>query len=471
MDFLERRMATSWFACLIAVCGPTPRVVHAQCEPVQTAKLIGSDTGGDDRFGTVVAIHGDTVVIGAPWDKFDGVEKGSAYVFVRGPAGWVQEAKLTPPSPQVSERFGRSVAVYGDTAVVGAPMHDVDDRADAGCVYVFVRSGGIWEFRARLPGPDDGCQYLGAAVALSGGTLVAGATLASPGNEGAVYIYEGAGAVWTATAKLQDSGEEEVLWFGGAVATDGESVVIGCTRREFAGVATGAAYIGSRAGAGWAIDQMVAASDGGSMDDFGCSVAVSGDTVIVGARYDETPDGSDAGSAYVYRRSGGVWSEEAHLLDSEGGQGHFGTSVAIEGDVAIVGQPWQSKGGTLRTGAVRTFTRSGSAWTMGPRVYAADAATTDEFGCSAAMSGGVAVVGAWYDSHPPYSGDAGSAYVFDLNCVCLADLTGDDLVDFSDYLEFLNLFEAGDLAVDFNGDGIVDFSDYLEFLNYYDAGC
>jgi len=110
-------------------------------------------------------------------------------------------------------------------------------------------------------------------------------------------------------------------------------------------------------------------------------------------------------------------------------------------------------------------------WTAGPRLYAADGQPQDELGYSAAVSGDTAVFGAWLDTHPPTIGDSGSAYVFDLNCACLADLTGDGLVDFGDYLDFLNLFEAGDLSVDFSGDGIVDFSDYLEFLNYYDAGC
>ncbi|MCC6679214.1 MAG: hypothetical protein IT436_18970 [Phycisphaerales bacterium] len=446
-------------------------VARGQCDPVQSAKLVGSDTGGDDRFGTQVAIHGDIAVIGAPWDKFDGVEMGSAYVFVRGPGGWVQEAKLVSPDPQPYEWFGRSVAVYGDTAAVGATKHDLAEDAEAGCVYVFVRSGGVWAHRATLIGGDEDCAYLGISVAMSGGTIVAGAQMSDPGNEGAAYIFEGADDAWTLRAKLQDTSGEELLWFGGAVATDGDTVVIGSTRREIGGIATGAAYIYGRVAGGWALRQTVWAPDGASMDEFGCGVAVSGDTVIVGARYDDNERGTDAGSVYVFRGAGGTWGLEAKLLDDESSNAHFGTSVAVEGDIAIVGSPWKSKGGTLKTGALRVFTRTGAAWPIGPRVYATDAATTDEFGCSAAMSGGVAVVGAWYDSHPPYSGDAGSAYVFDMNCDCVADLTGDGLVDFSDYLEFLNLYEAGDLSVDFNGDGIVDFADYLEFLNFYDAGC
>lgn len=472
---LAGRSSAPWAIVLAAAAG-SAAIAWGQCDPAQQAKLIGSDTFGDDQAGTSSAISGGTALVGAPYHRVSGVvAAGSVFVFVSGPTGWVQEAELISPDPGVAEYFGWSVAIEGDTAVIGSMGDDHSGKDGAGCAYVFTRSEGLWTYRAKLTAPDpESADYFGCSVGLSGGTIVAGAFQAGYQNEGAAFIFEGGGELWTMRAKLIETSGQWVSWFGQSVAIDGDTIAVGCPRvTDWPEDLGGLACVYRRGPGGWAHEVTLTASDAAGYDEFGWSAAVSGDTVVIGARYaDNGIATSDLGSAYAFRRTAGGWVQEAKLYDPAGnGQAHLGWSVAIDGDVAVAGAPGQWHGGTGKSGSASVFSRSGGVWTLAPRVYALDWQPSDEFGYSAGISGNLAVVGARYDTHVPYVGDSGSAYIFGLNCACPADLTGDGLVDFTDYLEFLNLYDAGDPRADLNGDGFVDFSDYLAFLNFYDVGC
>ncbi|MBI2927005.1 MAG: FG-GAP repeat protein, partial [Verrucomicrobia bacterium] len=313
----------------------------------QQAYLKASNTGADDTFGASVAISGDTVVVGAFGEASS---SGAAYVFVRRGTIWSQQAYLKASNTGGSnDHFGWSVAVSGDTIVVGAFAEDSnatgvdgnqgDNSApESGAAYVFVRSGTSWKQQAYLkasnPGADDGFGY---SVAVSGDTVVVGAYFEDSSatgvngdqsnntvaDSGAAYVFVRNGTTWSQQAYLKASNTEWGDIFGTSVAVASDTVVVGAyledsnttgvngnqTNNSASG--SGAAYVFLRSGTSWRHQAYVKASNTGASGLFGRSVAVSGDTVVVGA-YGEASnatgvngDQSDnsavfSGAAYVF---------------------------------------------------------------------------------------------------------------------------------------------------------------------------
>ena len=186
----------------------------------ETAKLTASDGAADDSFGTSVAVSGDTVVVGAPLDSGASAGQGSAYVFVEPGGGWVsatETAKLTASDASVDDAFGHSVAVSGDTVVVGAWFDNVGPNANQGSAYVFVEPGGGWVSAtetAKLTASDGaGNDRLGQSVAASGDTAAVGAyfdNIGTSADQGSAYVFVEPGGGWvsaTETAKLTASDE------------------------------------------------------------------------------------------------------------------------------------------------------------------------------------------------------------------------------------------------------------------------
>ena len=207
--------------------------------------------------------------------------------------------------------FRSSVALNGDTALVGAYSDDTARGFDAGSAYVYVRSGGVWTQQTRLEAGDGSAQDLfGVSVALRGDTALVGAyqddTAAGP-NAGSAYVFVRSGGVWTQQARLWASDGTTNDYFGVSVALSGETALVG------AHFDVGNAYVFVRSGAAWTEQARLGASDGSAGDGFGMSVALSGDTALVGAPYDDTATGVDAGSAHVFVRNGTNWSSSAQL--------------------------------------------------------------------------------------------------------------------------------------------------------------
>ena len=243
--------------------------------PEQVAKLTASDAASRDFFGKSVAVDGDTAVIGAVGDDDAGSSSGSVYVFVRSNGGWVEQAKLTASDAADHDLFGNSVAVDGDTAVISAQSKDgVGSRS--GAVYVFVRSGDEWVEQAKLTASDAADHDL----------------------------------------------------FGAPAAVDDDTAVFGAHYDDDGGYRSGAVYVFVRSDGGWVEQAKLTASDAASHHYFGSSVAVTGDTILIGADGDDNA-GEDSGSMYVFVRSGDGWVEQAKLTASDAAQSdRFGTSVA-----------------------------------------------------------------------------------------------------------------------------------------------
>ncbi len=457
-------------AVIAAVPGVGAWTAHAQeCAPVEAAVLLAADGAAGDSFGFSVSIDGDTAIAGALNDRDSGVQSGSVYIYQYSEGAWSEQDKLRPLDGRNQDEFGYSVSISGDTAIVGAYSHTADGLFDSGAAYVFTRSGEVWTQQAKLlPGdaaPDD---VFGWAVAVDGDTAVVGAVGADSigSNTGAAYVFTRTGGVWTEQAKLSPDTWTLNGMFGFAVAVEGDTVGVGMPRAGDIATRAGAAYVFTRSGGVWTQQAKLLASDAELRDEFGFSVALSGDTMLIGARDDDNDNGSRAGSAYIFTRSGGTWTEHTKLLASDGTAGNFfGDAVALAGDVALVG----ARNGS-GSGAAYVFTRSEGAWTEQAKLLPSDGESSDFFGDAVAVSGQTAVAGAY--GNDDFGSSSGSAYIFDLGCAsCAADFNGDGVVNTQDFIAFLSAWSAGDPLADWNDDGEINTQDFIAFLADWAAGC
>ncbi|MEQ1605091.1 MAG: hypothetical protein ABL999_09495 [Pyrinomonadaceae bacterium] len=392
----------------------------AQDEPAapdvfaQSAKLTVSDAADNDFFGNSVVISGDTAVVGTYNDDTPrGNGAGSAYYFTRSGGVWTQQQKLIASDGVQDDNFGTALAISGDTLVIGAER---DDTA-AGSAYVFTRSGNVWTQQQKLTAFDrSGFDLYGHSVAISGDTIVVGAFNSNiPGAEdaGSAYIYTRSGTVWTLQQKLTASDGATQDNFGWSVGITGDTVVVGAYQDDITTATdAGSAYIYTRSGTLWTQQQKLTAADGAELDAFGSSVGISGNTVVVGAFFDDTPRGESSGSAYVYTRSGTVWTEQQHLTASDGAAiDDFGYSVAISGNTIVIGAVGGNAVSGTNSGSAYVYTRSGTLWTQQQELEASDGEAEDFFGSSVAISGNTVLVGADFDDTPGGT-NAGSAYVY-----------------------------------------------------------
>ena len=377
----------------------------------QEAKLTASDAAAGDQFGLNVAIDGETAVVGARSDDTAaGTDAGSAYVFVRSGSSWSQQAKLTASDAAAGDRLGISVAISGDTIVVGADF-DNDAGSFSGSAYVFVRSGTSWSQQAKLTAGDGAAgDQFGFNVGISGETVVVGA-VGDDSGAGSAYVFVRSGTSWSQQQKLTASDAAAGDLFGFAVTIGGDTVGVGAPQDDDGGSSSGSAYVFVRSGTSWSQQMKLTASDAAAGDQFGRNaVGLSGDTLVTGAPGDDTGAGSDAGSAYVFVRSGTSWSQQAKLTASDGAAGDtFGLSAGISGDTVVANASNDDDGGT-NSGSAYVFTRSGTSWSQQQKLTASDAAAGDQFGFSVSISGNTVVAGAPNDDDG--GSNSGSAYVF-----------------------------------------------------------
>ena len=354
-----------------------------------------------------MSISGGTVVVGAHWDDDNGGGSGSAYIFVRSGATWFEQAKLTASDGSSDDRFGTSVAISGDTVAVGARKDD-DNGVDSGSVYVYTRSGTIWNEQAKLTASDGAAgDNFGISVAIAGDIIVVGAWYDDDNgvDSGSVYIHTRSGIIWTEQAKLTASDGSTGDLFGVGVDISGDTIAVGARGGQ-------SAYVYVYSGATWIEQAKLTASDGAANDSFGYSVAIKGDTIVVGA-YRDDDNGNNSGSAYVYTRTGTTWTEQTKLTASDGAaDDNFGFSVAIAGDTIVVGA-WYDDDNGVDSGSVYVYKQSGTTWNEVGKITPSDGSGNDLFGKDVAISGNNVVVGSHKDDDN--GADSGSAYVFNLS--------------------------------------------------------
>ncbi len=382
-----------------------------------------SGTGGySNFFGHAVALSGNTAVIGAYLDSSPGkIQDGAAYVFVREASGWNFQQRITALDGADRDYFGITVALSGNTALIGM-------QSEGGNYFarVFVREGTTWTLQAKLEAAEAASfGYFGYAVAVDGDTAAVtavGENTPAGDNSGAAYVFVRTGTTWTRQARLVPDSPAPRQGFGNCVAIHGDTVLIGHRDDETAaGQSAGSAYVFVRSGTTWTQQAKLLAPDAYQSDLFGEGVAISGDTVLVGAPgADVLPNISSAGKACVFVRNGTVWSLQAELFAATRAElDFFGYSVALDGDTAAVGAPIKDTEEAANgfpkgeRGVVRVFSRSGGVWRPQLTIEAPDGEKDDQFGVSLAMSGNTLLVGADYDDYANNL-NAGSAWFYDL---------------------------------------------------------
>jgi hypothetical protein len=371
-------------------------------DATQTAELTLSEGAG--TTAGPVAIDGDTIVVGGGDHKVGThVQQGAAYVFVKPSSGWKnahESAVLTASDGEAGDVLGTRLAVSGDTVIASA----VGFGEDQGAAYVFVKPDAGWKDgteTARLTASDAGADdNFGSGLELDGDTLVVGANkheVDQNVNAGAAYVFVKPAAGWAKSVEsteLTAPAPAAQDQFGTAVAVSGDVVAVGAPNRTISARKQGAVYVFEEPSAGWAAKPRLSqaseltASDPGAGDSLGFGVAISGQTVAAGAPLHDQA----AGATYVFTRPGEVWVDTTEAAQVSAGDGDvgalFGEAVALSGHVVFAGAPFHNVGANDRQGAAYVFgvppeisidsPVDGSSFTQGEAIaasYACDAAT------------------------------------------------------------------------------------------------
>ena len=389
-----------------------------------------------DEFGTRVAVQGNYAVVGAPSSlDSNGVRAGTAYIYRFDGTNWNFMQQLEGTNGQSWDKFGGSVSIGGDLIIaIGAYTDDVG-ASNAGSVYVYrydyVTDSFLLE--QNIISNDQGISdFFGRSVSNIHNYIIVGADGDDDSglDTGAAYIFKFDGTSWNQIEKLLPVNAASQDRFGSSVGISGNTAIVGSMQNDNAnGTGAGTAYIFSTSnGNTWPLEaQLFAVTHGSADDNFGVSVAIKNDTVLVGANEDTT-NGTLAGIAYIFDRVPGTasWSETVVLSPSDGnGWDQFGISVSIEANQAVVGSQYEGGNG-YQTGAgyVYSYDYITSTWSEHAKLIASEADNGDRLGFSVAISGPNVLAGAINDND--MGTKAGSAYFFNVD---ISDMDGDGVPD------------------------------------------
>ncbi len=419
-------------SCLLAACDPGTGQCEAPSSTIdcnsngvpdecdfsiasQLDKLIADDAAADDEFGFSVTASGKTAIIGAPYESAGGhTRSGSAYVIRETNGEWQQVAKLSPNDASGHDNFGTSVSISGETAVIGS-IHDDDIAHDNGSAYIFRVINGVWTQIAKLSADDAATNdYFGTSVATSGDLALIGA----PENDdagsksGSAYIFGEVDGIWRQISKLTADDAAEDDRFGHSVAISGETAVIGAYRGSKDGVnQSGSAYVFRRTDGEWIQIAELTADDAAPLDRFGFSVAISEATIVIGSPRHSAGQ-LESGSVYIFSEIDGAWEQISKLSpDDPALAAEFGYRVSILKNYVVIGVPHDNEFGG-RSGSVYVFGKSDVAWQQIVKLTPNDIAPDDRFGSGAAISGTQIIAGSRFDNDA--GNDSGSVYVFAL---------------------------------------------------------
>jgi hypothetical protein len=380
----------------------------------------------DDGFGRAVAISGNYAVVGVPGEDDDEKENnpindaGGVYIYKKDPVtgSWFQMQKLVGIERAADDRFGFSVAISGNVVVVGAYFQDdsFSNLTDQGAAYVFRRDQfDFWSEEQKLiPSNSEDNAWCGFSVAVDGDYVLVGAHREdrddNNGNPltdaGAAYLfkYDGSGS-WDEIQKITASDRAAGDWFGFSVAISGERLIVGARNEDEDPLGAnsltdaGSAYIFQLTGGSWTETQKITAADRTAGYHFGYSVAIDSNYAVVGA-FDDLLSASDPGAAYVFFDPGTGYAQQQKLTASDGvATDWFGISVGISGNKIAVAAQHHDLNATGATplsnaGSAYIFARTGNTWAQQQKIVAADRAANDQFGCAIAINGNTVLIGA-----------------------------------------------------------------------------
>ena len=406
---LRRRGSTLLAATVLAagavvMVGAGPSPAASATHPLVPADLAASDPG---LYGWTAAIDGDTVVVTAHLQDAAGVNAGAAYIFNRTAGNWAEGQKLLGAA---GDHFGRGAGLDGNLLAIGAPG---PDDTGTGHVNVYTRSGGTFTQQATLtvPGLVSG-DIFGYEVAVQEGnpSTIAVSARGDDTDRGAVYVFTGAGASWTLQSTLRADDRAAGDEFGKSIGLDGDVIVVGADRDDRVVFEAGSAYVYRRTNGTWNQEAHLDAGAEIQINNaFGFSVAIQGQRIVVGARLADAGAVNQAGSATVFTTTGGgVWTQEQRLTASDAtDDSRFGTSVAIDGGRIVVGAP--ERGGD-DAGGVYVFTFGSGTWSQTDQVTAPTPVAGGRLGWRVTIAGASVLAGG-PDFPPPAT--RGETFVFD----------------------------------------------------------
>jgi len=387
--------------------------------PMQLKELHASDSAAHDNYGIIVALSADTAVIGIPFDDSPGFNAGSAYVYTRSHGAWTVQQKLVASDSAPGDQFGWSLALQGDTLFIGARFDD-DRGFNSGSVYVYTRNSDVWTEQQKLTANDGSVndQY-GHSIALAGNRAIIGAPLDdnrfssgsgfapdfdSRFDTGSAYVYRRNVNAWTLEQKLIASDGAPGDQFGWSVALQGDSALIGARFDDDKAFNSGSAYlfnVNLHADAhadkqAWRLKQKLTAAEGATNDQFGWSVALDSGTAVIGARFDDDK-GVNSGSATIYTRNAETWIKQQHLTASNGKPGNqYSWALALHNNTLIIGAPFDNVDGPL-SGSSYVYTHNAGLWQEKQILSSSIEVLGERYGISVALQGNDILVGACLD--------------------------------------------------------------------------
>ena len=354
-------------------------------------------------FGMTVDIDGNTAAVGASGFRFSDFPLPVVCVYTREAANWTKEQCLSEEdeAPNNDDSYG-VIAVSGNTLVVGAAL-DVTNGVIGGAAYVYVRDGHTWSLQQKLFASDRAnFDQFGIAVDIVGDTIVVGAH--GDNDEGfqtgAVYVFRRNGTTWTEEQKLKASDAAPDSAFGLSVALSGQTVAIGAPAESSGALSSGAVYVFVNDGTSWQQQGKIKANSAMMNQQLGFTVSVSGDTIVaaapgelIGEPADDFNNVLSKGAVYIFERTGTSWDHQKRFFERDRNRtGGFAVRAAIDGDTIIVGDPTYDAGARF-TGAVYVFERKGNGWSLKHTLAANDGQFLQAMGFSIAVSGDTVIGG------------------------------------------------------------------------------
>jgi len=374
---------------------------------IEFQKLIPHDGDTGSIFGYNVRISGNYAIVGASTEKLNNIRTGVAYVYKNENNRWKLQNKLTADDAEFRDSFGESVGISGNYAIVGAWGND-DGAYQTGSAYIFHNNNGIWEQQAKLLA-SDGLEYdhFGKKVAIYDNyAVVAARDDEDDGyNGGTVYIYKNNGGNWDFHQKLDAADGADYFHFGTSVDINGNHLLVGTV----ANVDEQRAYMYKNVDGIWQLEDILIPDDGEINEGFAKSVHIDGDYAIIGALND-TDNGANSGSAYIFKLIGNVWQQQEKLLAFDGSINDlFGASVSISGNYALIGAIHDNIN-DINSGSSYLFENIEDNWVFHSKQSASDGELRDYFG-SVDIDGDYSIIGAWHNSNEKGI-NAGAAYIF-----------------------------------------------------------
>ena len=378
----------------LVLLGLVPASATAQ---VVSQKLLPPQLNGLHSFGGDVDVVPGWMFVGDTGDGEAAPNAGAVHVYQELAGTWVHAQKLAAVPLEPGAAYGRDVAASGDWLAVSAIFTDFGGIDPEGAVHVYQRVGSNWEHRQVLT-PSDAAStdvfFFGRSLAIDGDTLVVGgASHVTAFSLGAAYVFELQGGTWVETARLEPADpadQEQAALFGAALAVSGGTVACGAPNLDVGapGADRGAVFLFEKAGGVWTQTARLVADDAVDLDLFGGELALEGDWLLVAARGHDHPDAFfQDGAVYVFERQAGVWTQTQELGPTDPWhQLGFGVDLDLEGTLAVVGAPFDPDLGTSG-GSAYVYTRSGSAWTQIGKALAPDGQAQDFFGNAVALYG------------------------------------------------------------------------------------